>query len=133
MFSAYTIPGEVLHFNRWSRKGYAALLSLGKVVNIGHLNAEVADSSLSKNDRNNVCNLADCYGNSYDDEDNLFEETAIDLLSVLQVELQYSVSKSIPHSCRYSIAGIFLSGFRSIFFLFNSVRNSLTANTHYYD
>lgn len=37
-----------LHFRRWSRKSYAAFVSLGRCVTIGHLRKNVVESSLRK-------------------------------------------------------------------------------------
>lgn len=39
---------NVIYFCRWSRKGYAILASLGKVVHIGNVISKVADLSLIK-------------------------------------------------------------------------------------
>lgn len=37
-----------LRFTRWSRKSYAAFISLHRCVTIGRLNTQIADSSLQK-------------------------------------------------------------------------------------
>lgn len=39
---------QLLHFRRWSRKSYAAFISLGRCVTIGHLRKNVVESSLLK-------------------------------------------------------------------------------------
>lgn len=39
---------KTIRFRRWSRKAYAAFASLGKLVTIGCLPKDIADSSLSK-------------------------------------------------------------------------------------
>lgn len=39
---------QLLHFRRWSRQSYAAFLSLGRCVTIGHLRKNVVESSLLK-------------------------------------------------------------------------------------
>ena len=45
----YTTPvRHTLRFRRWSRKAYAAFVSIGRCVSIGCLRKSVADSSLSK-------------------------------------------------------------------------------------
>ncbi len=43
-YKAYSI-----RFRRWSRKGYAAFMSLHKAVTIGHVCRSIADAALSKN------------------------------------------------------------------------------------
>ncbi len=44
----YTYQPIVLRFKRWSRKGYAAFVSVQRAVTIGHLSAGVAERSLTK-------------------------------------------------------------------------------------
>lgn len=39
---------QLLHFRRWSRQSYAAFLSLGRCVTIGHMRKNVVESSLLK-------------------------------------------------------------------------------------
>ncbi|MGN0036284.1 MAG: hypothetical protein ACI36X_03580 [Bacteroidaceae bacterium] len=39
---------RTLRFRRWSRKGYAAFCSMGRVVSIGRLKKSIADASLGK-------------------------------------------------------------------------------------
>lgn len=39
---------KVIYFSRWSRKSYAVLASIGKVVHIGNVISKVADLSLIK-------------------------------------------------------------------------------------
>lgn len=49
MRKSRTFRQAVLRFRRWSRKAYAAFVSLRHVVTIGHLSSSIADSSLKKN------------------------------------------------------------------------------------
>lgn len=42
---------SAIRFRKWSNKGYAIFSSLGRCVTIGHLSKEIADSSLSKQQR----------------------------------------------------------------------------------
>ena len=44
----YTYRPIALRFKRWSRKGYAAFVSVQRAVTIGHLSAGVAERSLTK-------------------------------------------------------------------------------------
>ena len=44
----YTYRPIALRFKRWSRKGYAAFVSVQHAVTIGHLSVGVAERSLSK-------------------------------------------------------------------------------------
>lgn len=44
----YTYRPIALRFKRWSRKGYAAFVSVQHAVTIGHLSAGVAERSLTK-------------------------------------------------------------------------------------
>ena len=46
---------HIIHFRRWSRKGYAAFSSLGRCVVIDSLKKGVVDSSLKK--QPNICTL----------------------------------------------------------------------------
>lgn len=37
-----------IHFRQWSREKYAMFASLGKIIKISHISAEISDSSLRK-------------------------------------------------------------------------------------
>lgn len=49
MIKQYTPRTETLRFRRWSRKAYAAFVSICKLVTIGCLKREIAEQSLAKN------------------------------------------------------------------------------------
>lgn len=48
MRKQYTYRSDALRFRRWSRKGYAAFISVRRAVTIGQLSADVSDRSLVK-------------------------------------------------------------------------------------
>lgn len=49
MRKSYTYRSQVLRFRRWSRKAYAAFISIQRVVTIGQLSFSVADRFEKKN------------------------------------------------------------------------------------
>ncbi len=52
---------SIIRFRRWSRKKYAAFVSMGRCVTIGCLRKNVADSSLSKQKVKGTAGHAGCF------------------------------------------------------------------------
>ena len=52
---------KVVVFSQWSRKSYAIFASLGKVIKIAHISADIADRALNKSAQSLSLNRAFCF------------------------------------------------------------------------
>ncbi|OFX44181.1 MAG: hypothetical protein A2046_08145 [Bacteroidetes bacterium GWA2_30_7] len=68
---------KILYFSRWSRKKYAILASLSKVVHIGKLTVNIANCSLNKLEKS-ITVLSNSSENHYDELfDVIFKESTV--------------------------------------------------------
>lgn len=102
-----------LRFKRWSRKGYAAFISIQRTVTIGHLSAHVSERFQTKNESvhtsviSEECN-ADYEAGGKPDlfKENELQETGIDQLLIallsIQTEKQFAAPKFATTLKNYS-------------------------------
>lgn len=73
-----------LRFRRWSRKAYAAFISIQRIVNIGNLTANVSERFQTKNGAIHTSVLAfDCTGSEKAAEENEFSDERLQIMTPL--------------------------------------------------
>lgn len=86
----HTIANQVLRFRRWSRKRYAAFVSVTNCVSIGQLSNNVADRLRKKSGVNcveGVCERIPGYAIPFDPEEDLEGKQPLLDLSLMSVSL----------------------------------------------
>lgn len=131
MNKQYNHPSVSLRFKRWSRKNYAAFISIQRAVTIGQLSANVSERFETKNGSVHTSALsADrAAGCESDEEDPIFQNetlqtTAAFWLSVASLSIQITIRPAAAQSAYTLINRISerAEGFSDILNAFRSFR-----------
>lgn len=90
----------VLRFKRWSRRGYAAFISLKQTVTIGHLSANVAERFQTKNNSIHSSVLSDGIQAMEMEKEEARGPEEFRMLSGMQLRELTGILTAIPNDCR---------------------------------
>lgn len=87
---------KILYFTRWSRKKYAILASIAKVVHIGKLSVKTADCSLNKLDKS-ITITSNILVNIFNDTLDIFFCESIENIIISKKLIPISVTNKIEY------------------------------------
>ena len=92
---------QPITFRQWSRKNYAIFSSLGKEVNIGHVDIDICDKAFDKSSKINidVNEVKESLQFKNDDEDVLLSEN-VNIQAISLLSLTTNLDDSSRHSRR---------------------------------
>ena len=115
MRKSYTYRSQALRFRRWSRKAYAAFISIQRAVTIGQLSFSVADRFEKKNQslHTGIGTFTDGFFEEDDEERENTEENKRSLAvshGLFTALLPVLVSNEIAHPAHYTLYNIVKAG-----------------------
>lgn len=103
MNEAFVNKKQVLRFRQWSGKGYAVFASLGKEVNIGHVDINICDKASEKNNRKKaLTNTASQYIIEEIIDQEEFDEELLDSALISMLMFTSNLDESSQHCCNFT-------------------------------
>lgn len=102
MNEAFVNKKQVSKFRQWSGKSYAVFASIGKEVNIGHVDINICDKASEKNNRKKaLTNTASQYLIEEIIDQEEFNEELLDSKLISMLTFTSNIDESSRHCCNF--------------------------------
>lgn len=106
MEKQHIFDSPALRFKRWSRRGYAAFISLKQTVTIGHLSANVAERFQAKNSSIHSSVLSNGLQAGEPEMEEEGDPDALRMLSNMQIRELTGILTALQNECRVVTAAL---------------------------